>query len=150
MPTPAPKHAPFQSIYRENFEVVQERRGRLTLYPHTNQLPLLLRALNLEFYGALPGRIARVDHRGDGFHKLVLHYSAMMFCQHFNRTRADRLVVSALQPALRHVPLSQNWFQIRHHQDKSRAQGCHLLTINRAANSAPNFHCHLRDARQKG
>jgi hypothetical protein len=91
IPTPVPKHAPFQSIYRENFEVVQERRGRLTLYPHTEQLPLLLRALNLEFYGKLPDRIARVDHRGDGFNKLVLHYSAMMFCQHFNRTRADRL-----------------------------------------------------------
>jgi hypothetical protein len=91
VPTPVPRHAPFQSIYRENFEVVQERRGRLTLYPHSEQLPLLLRALNLEFYGALPDREARLDHRGDGFHKLVLHYAAMMFCQHFNRTRADQL-----------------------------------------------------------
>lgn len=90
-PAPPPRHTPFHSIYRENFEVVQERRGRVTLYPHTEQLPLLLRALNLEFYGALPDRIARVDHRGDGHNKLVLRNAAMMFCQHFNRTRADQL-----------------------------------------------------------
>lgn len=85
------KHAPFQSIYRPDFEVVEQRLGSQRLYPHTEQLPLLLRALNLEFYGALPPRVARTDHRGDGFNKLVLRNAAMMYCNHFNRTRADRL-----------------------------------------------------------
>jgi len=66
------KHLPFDSIYRSNCEVVEERHGHRRLYPHTEQLPVLLRALNLEFYGGLPGRIARVDRRGDGFHKLML------------------------------------------------------------------------------
>ncbi len=91
VPTPVPKHAPFLSIYRENFEVVQERRGRVTLYPHTEQLPLLLRALNYEFYGALPDRIARVDRRADGFHKTVLRNCAMIFCGTVNRKRTDQL-----------------------------------------------------------
>jgi hypothetical protein len=85
------KHVPFNSIYRENFEVVEERHGHVSLYPHTEQLPLLLRALNLEFYGKLPPRVARTDHRGDGFNKLVLRNAAMMYCNHFNRSRADRL-----------------------------------------------------------
>jgi len=60
------KHLPFESIYRQDFQVVEQRQGNVTLYPHTDQLPVLLRALNLEFYGALPDRVARVDHRGDG------------------------------------------------------------------------------------
>jgi hypothetical protein len=88
---PPPKHLPFHSIYRENYEVVEERQRKVSLYPHTEQLPLLLRALNLEFFSKLPDRIARVDHRGDGFHKIVLYHATMMFCQCLNRTRADRL-----------------------------------------------------------
>lgn len=88
---PPPKHLPFHSIYRKNYEVVEERRGRVSFYPHTEQLPTLLRALNLEFYGKLPDRIARVDHRGSDFDKIVLHHAAMTFCQSLNRARADRL-----------------------------------------------------------
>src|SRR5689334_10740737 len=44
--TEGTKHNPFQSIYRENFEVVEQRRGKVRWYPHTEQLPVLLRALN--------------------------------------------------------------------------------------------------------
>ena len=40
------KHEPFQSIFRPDFEVVEERQGRVRLYPHTAQLPLLHRALD--------------------------------------------------------------------------------------------------------
>ncbi len=58
-----PKHVPFASIYRPRFEVVEERRGNVSRYPHTEQLPLLLRALNLEFYTPLPGHIARTNKR---------------------------------------------------------------------------------------
>ena len=36
------KHLPFESIYRSNYEVVEERQGHLRLYPHTQQLPVLL------------------------------------------------------------------------------------------------------------
>lgn len=90
------KHVPFQSIYRTNFEVVEERDGKFSLYPHHSQLPLLLRALNLEFYGALPGRLARADGRADGFHKLAVKCAAIMFCSGMNGARADALRLYAL------------------------------------------------------
>lgn len=85
------KHRPFQSIYRPEFEVVEQRLGNQRLYPHTDQLPLLLRALNLEFYGGLPGHIARTDKRADGFHKYLIRMAALLFCATFNRARADEL-----------------------------------------------------------
>ncbi|MSU63592.1 MAG: hypothetical protein EXS31_14545 [Pedosphaera sp.] len=83
------KHLPFQSSYRQDFQVVEERRGNVTLYPHTEQLPSLSRALDLEFYNALPARIARVDHRADGYRKLMLWNAARIFFVHINRDRAD-------------------------------------------------------------
>ncbi|HEX3987835.1 MAG TPA: hypothetical protein VHZ30_00305 [Verrucomicrobiae bacterium] len=99
------KHTPFQSIYRPDFEVVEERRGRVSFYPHTEQLPLLLRALNLEFYGALPDYIARVDKRGSGFHKYLLKQAAFLFSSAFNRARTDQL-------RLFHLPTADVVYQI--------------------------------------
>jgi hypothetical protein len=96
---PAPRHVPFDSVYRPDFEVVEERQGRLSLFPHTDQLPLLLRALNLEFYGALPGHIARVDKRGDGFHKHMIKSAALMYCLFFNAGRKDGLQLHSLPDA---------------------------------------------------
>ena len=90
------KHLPFQSPYREQFEVVEQLQGDLRLYPHTDQLPVLLRALNLEFFNALPGYIARVDHRGDGFHKLLRKEAALMFCGGINASRQDEMRLYAL------------------------------------------------------
>jgi len=90
------KHEPFQSIFRPDFEVVEERQGRVRLYPHTAQLPLLHRALDLEFKNALPGRMARTDRRGDGFHKNLLKHAGMMFCNLFNAARADGLHLQSL------------------------------------------------------
>jgi hypothetical protein len=97
----AVKHLPFQSPYRQAFEVVEQRQGPLRLYPHTDQLPLVLRALNLEFYGGLPGYIARVDERGDGFHKILLKEAAGGFCSLVNGSRKDELrLFSLLDPDL--------------------------------------------------
>jgi hypothetical protein len=97
----AVKHLPFQSPYRQGFEVVEQRQGPLRLYPHTDQLPLLLRALNLEFYGALPGYIARVDERGNGFHKILLKQAATVFCNLVNGSRQDEVrLFSLLDPDL--------------------------------------------------
>jgi hypothetical protein len=90
------KHEPFQSIYRPDFEVVEERQGRVRLYPHTEQLPKLHRALNLEFLSALPGHIARTDRRGDGFHKSLLKHAGMAFCNIFNGARPDGLHLHAM------------------------------------------------------
>lgn len=85
------KHVPFDSAYRHAFEVVEQRQGDLRLYPHTDQLPLLWRALNLEFYSGLPGYIARVDQRGDGFHKIMRKDAALQFCACINAARQDEL-----------------------------------------------------------
>jgi hypothetical protein len=93
------KHIPFQSIYREQFEVVEQKLGNVSLYPHTDQLPILHRALNLEFLGPLPPRIARVDKRADAFHKIMRYTAAFMYCLNINRARADRLRLYSLPDA---------------------------------------------------
>jgi len=85
------KFSSFDSIYRHEYTVVEERRGDVSLYPHTDQLPVISRAINLEFYGALPPNVARVDHRADGFHKIMLKEAASMFCYSINGARADKL-----------------------------------------------------------
>jgi hypothetical protein len=85
------KHQPFQSIYRPDFEVVEQRVGRVSYYPHTEQLPLLLRALNLEFLSGLPGGIARVDRRADGFHKILRYHAVLTYCCNLNVARTDQV-----------------------------------------------------------
>ena len=85
------QHNPFQSIYRENFEVLEQRTGNVSHYPRSDQLPFLLRAINLEFHGGLPDRIAHADRRADGFHKIMRYHAALMFCAYLNRARHDRL-----------------------------------------------------------
>jgi hypothetical protein len=85
------KHSPFQSNYRPDFELVEQREGNRRLFPHTDQLPHLSRAISFEFYRPLPDRFARVDHRADGFHNIVLHTAAMMFCSCVNGARPDGL-----------------------------------------------------------
>ncbi len=93
------KHEPFQSIFRPDFEVVEERQGRVRLYPHTEQLPKLHRALNLEFLNALPNHIARTDKRGNGFQKNLLKHAGMAFCNMFNAARPDGLHLQSLPDA---------------------------------------------------
>lgn len=93
------KHSPFQSHYRPDFEVVEQREGNRRLFPHTAQLPHISRAINFEFYRPLPPRIARVDHRADGFHKIVLESAATMFCGAVNGARSDGLHLYPLPDA---------------------------------------------------
>ena len=76
--------------------MVEQLQGDLRLYPHTDQLPVLLRAVNLEFLGALPGYIARVDHRGDDFHKLLRREAALLFCGAINASREDQVRLYSL------------------------------------------------------
>ena len=90
------KHTTFQSNYKTEFEVVEQRDGKLRLYPHTEQLPVLLRALNMEFYGGLPARLARLDARGSGFDKIALRNAALLFCAEINASRKDSLRLMAL------------------------------------------------------
>jgi len=90
------KHLPFDSGYRPDFEVVEERRGRVSLYPHTEQLPKLWRALNLEFRNPLPNRVAYADHRASGYDKLLRKSAVMIFSSIVNAGRTDDLILHPL------------------------------------------------------
>ena len=90
------KHLPFNSIYLPNFEVVEQRVGNFSFFPHTEQLPKLLRALNFTFHAVLPDRIARVDRRAKDLQKIEKHAAALMFCNQFNAARGDDLRLQAL------------------------------------------------------
>ncbi len=110
------KHLPFDSFYRSEFEVVEERHGRVHLYPHTAQLPVLLRALNLEFLGGLPARIARVDRRGGGFDKIVRKMAGLCFCSGYNSRRPDDVRLLALldHDMVSHVTIVQHIIKETH------------------------------------
>jgi hypothetical protein len=90
------KHLPFKSNLLPNFQVVEHRVGKFSYFPHTEQLPKLLHALNLSFYAGLPDRIARVDHRATDFQKIEKHSAALMFCNQFNAAREDDLRLQVL------------------------------------------------------
>ena len=85
------QHAPFESIYLDKFEVVEQLGEGTHRYPHTDQLAALSRAINLEFYGPLPNRIRNVDARADDYHKSLLNLAALFFCRYVNESRADQL-----------------------------------------------------------
>jgi len=85
------QHAPFESIYLDKFEVVEQVADGTRRYPHTDQLPALSRAINLEFYGPLANRIRNVDARADDYHKSMLNLAALFFCRYVNESRADQL-----------------------------------------------------------
>lgn len=85
------KHLPFESDYRSDFYVLEERQGNSRLFPHTAQLPAILRAVHLEFYGGLPQRISRVDKRASDFDKIVLKHASLLYCNWINAARTDDL-----------------------------------------------------------
>lgn len=87
------RHWPLESVYLRDFEVLEERQHGRRLFPHTEQLPALSRAVDLEFYGGLPGRLAATDARGDSFRKLQLRELARGFCSVLNAARPDHLHV---------------------------------------------------------
>src|ERR1051326_1698760 len=74
------RHWPFESKYLRDFEVVEECRNGLRLFPHTDQLPLLSKAIHREFEWGLTSRLANADHRADHWRKLQLRGAALAFC----------------------------------------------------------------------
>jgi len=90
------KSLPFNSPYLPNFQVVEQRDGSISRFPHTDQLPKLLRALNHEFTTGLPAKLARVDHRANDYMKLQKHRAALMYCSYINQARRDGLRLRAL------------------------------------------------------
>ncbi|MCG3150303.1 MAG: hypothetical protein PCFJNLEI_03786 [Verrucomicrobiae bacterium] len=82
---------PFESKYLRDFAVVEERRGQLRLFPATEQLPLLSKAIDAEFKAGLTERLAHTDARANGFRKHQLAEIALFFCTVANRARPDHL-----------------------------------------------------------
>src|SRR5262245_26844223 len=85
----------FDSIYKSDFAVLEERQWPFTFYPRTDQLPVLLRALNLEFKNALPWMLTRLDHRGSDYDKCALWHASLLFCT-LHARRSDRLLLLGL------------------------------------------------------
>jgi hypothetical protein len=84
---------PFESKYLRDFAVVEERHRDLRLFPATEQLPTLSRAINREFESGLTTRLAATDGRGDPWRKLQLWKAAEAFCDILNSARPDHLHV---------------------------------------------------------
>jgi len=90
------KYSPFNSRFLPNTQVVEERDGNISKYPHTDQLPRLLRALNYEFSVGLPDKIARVDHRAKDYMKIQKYLAVRIFCTMINEARRDNLQLCTL------------------------------------------------------
>ena len=90
------KFKPFSSPYLPNFTVLEEQEGNTRRYPRTDQLPLLLRALNLGFNTHLPPHVARADKRANDFVKMERYTAAILFCGFVNEARPDGLRLHAL------------------------------------------------------
>jgi len=81
----------FQSQYRENFQVVEERREGVSYFPHTDQLPALWKALNQEFKAPLHKKVFGVNAQSDDYHKIVLRHHVFAFCHYTHAIRPDHL-----------------------------------------------------------
>lgn len=85
--------------YLPDLALVEEiSKDRLHAFPHTDQLAAISKAVDREFFEALPERLAKTDHRGDHRRKFTLHQMASRFCDFKNELRDDGLILS---PVLR-------------------------------------------------
>ena len=87
---------PFESAYLQDFIVLEEHDGNVCKFPHTNLLPKLLRALNLEFHAHLPQKVASADARASDYVKLFRHTAAILYCGYINQARPDKIRLQAL------------------------------------------------------
>ena len=81
-------------------------------------------------------RVKFPSSRSRGCHPACLKHEGQAERQPRERSSHECLVVSNLQPAPRPIPRSRNWFQIRHHQSKSRANDRRRFPYVFAANLA--------------
>ena len=84
---------PFESKYLRDFVVLEELQPGRRLFPRTDQLPLLSKAINREFMAGLTTRLAATDGRADPWRKLQLHTAAFAFSTFLNAARPDHLHV---------------------------------------------------------
>ncbi len=96
---------PFDSDYADK-KLIGQQIGNRSYYPKTEDLSDLHRALSIEFRTALPQHIARVDHRGSDFDKLMLYTAVTVFCCHTNAHRPDQI---RMHPHFESVDGCWNW-----------------------------------------
>ena len=95
-PAHPPKLRDCSLKYLEDITLVEEILPDGTrLFPHTGQLAMVSKAVDKEFFEALPRNLAITDHRGDDKRKYMLHKIAAHYCDFINATRDDELLVSA-------------------------------------------------------
>lgn len=130
------KHVPFDSTLRPNFAVVEQRLGAVSYFPHTDQLPILHRALNLDFRGALPSGIAKVNAKSDGFRKKLLSEAVSFYCDMLHTVRRDQVVLVQLHDfdLLARVALMQ---QVT---ENTRLGKCHRFKYFAGADFAPEIY----------
>jgi len=90
------KHFKFNTKYLKDFVVVEERRGDISLFPHTGQLKVLHEALEKEFRAPLSRPISGVNAYSDDYWKIVRKLAVFAFCHLFNSGRSDKLCLFCL------------------------------------------------------
>ena len=92
-PAHPPKLRDCSLKYLEDITLVEEILPDGTrLFPHTGQLAMVSKAVDKEFFEALPRNLAITDHRGDDKRKYMLHKIAAHYCDFINATRDDELL----------------------------------------------------------
>jgi hypothetical protein len=85
---------PSHLAYLPNFNLVEERQGDgCRLFPHTQQLPEIFKAIQKEFLAGISARMANTDQRADDFRKFALSWVVNQFCLNFNSIGEDTLLV---------------------------------------------------------
>ena len=118
-PAHPPKLRDCSLKYLEDITLVEEILPDGTrLFPHTGQLPMISKAVDKEFFEALPRHLAITDHRGDSRRKYTLHDLATSFCYLANACRKDDLL---LLPVFRRDLVAR--VAIAQRRDKPEAKG---------------------------
>jgi hypothetical protein len=73
--------------------LVEERQGDVRLFPHTEQLPAIFKAIQNEFLVGISARMANTDQRADDYRKFALYELVRVFCWQFNAIDEDTLLV---------------------------------------------------------
>ncbi len=81
----------------DDFVLVEEiAKDGTRLFPHTEQLPKILKAVEREFFEGIPAFYAKTDHRADDQRKYTLWKLTLRFCDLVNVFRQDGLILHSV------------------------------------------------------
>lgn len=86
----------FISQNQPNFVILEERRGDLSLYPHSDQLPIIYTALEKELFGPISQIVSRVNRFSEDYWKIIRKFTVWKFCLFHNDTRPDKIRLCCL------------------------------------------------------